>query len=75
MLEIQRWKTYSEEDLRAEGLSDKEIRGIAQREIGAFRPAFKNGVRVRGREVESESFYDRVNNHLRDKQISRATGA
>jgi hypothetical protein len=68
MLEIQRWKVSSEEDLRAEGLTDREIRSISERKIGAFRPAFKNGRHVREREGDDQSFYDRVSKLQLDKQ-------
>jgi hypothetical protein len=70
MLEIQRWKAYSEDDLRSEGLSEKEIRAIAEREVGAFRPAYKNGKHLRSREGDGESFYDRVSTLQREKQTS-----
>jgi Zn-finger nucleic acid-binding protein len=58
MLNIQRWKLYSEDDLRAEGLTAGEIRQIMQREEKPFRPAFKNGERVTHR--EGDGFYERM---------------
>jgi hypothetical protein len=72
MLNIQRWKTYTHDDLRAEGLSEKEISAIENREIGPFRPAYVNGKRRSVRESEEQNFYERMQRHQMDLQVSRS---
>lgn len=72
MLNIQRWKTYSHEDLRAEGLSEREISAIENREIAPFRPAYVNGKRRQARECEDQNFYERIQQHQQEIQISRS---
>ena len=45
MLEIQRWRGQSTDALLEEGLSEREILEIMNREGRTFRPAYVNGVR------------------------------
>jgi hypothetical protein len=71
MLNIQRWKTYTKQDLQAEGLTDQEIRAIAEREISPFRPAFVNGKRRQSRESEEQGFYERIQRHQTDRLATR----
>ena len=46
MLDIQRDKFELRDHLRAEGLSDEEIKRQTTEELKPFKPAFINGVRV-----------------------------
>jgi hypothetical protein len=60
MLQIQRWKNYSNRELRSQGLSQQEIHDIRSSRPGAFRPAFVNGQRRQERPQNGEmSFYER----------------
>jgi len=52
VLEIQRWKGKSIDELREEGFTEEEIRAIKGQDGRTFRPAFINGVR---REAASEA--------------------